>query len=114
MEALKKNPFYILELRPDCSAMDVKRQGQKLLGMMQLGLSSAKRYPTPFGKQERSETDIRNAIAALRDPDKRLLFEIWASLSPKTDIPSVPEEEPVERAGWSKGFPILKTWREQG
>jgi hypothetical protein len=34
------NPFYVLGLRPDCARVDVEREGQKLLGMLGLGLKA--------------------------------------------------------------------------
>ena len=38
---LAENPFYVLGLRPECGRLDVEREGQKLLGMLELGLKSA-------------------------------------------------------------------------
>jgi hypothetical protein len=84
---LRDNAFYVLELPITASPHDVERQGQKLLGMLKLGLSSAARYPTPVGEGTRDEDKVRVAMAKLRDPDRRLEEELWARL------PARPAEE---------------------
>ena len=75
-----ENPFYILGLAPDCSWQDIEREGQKLLGMLTLGISTAMVYETPLGPQTRSHEQVRAAMAELRDPERRILHEIWAAL----------------------------------
>lgn len=77
---LRDNAFYVLDLPVAASQHDVERQGQKLLGMLKLGLSSATRYPTPVGEGTRDEDKVRVAMAKLRDPDRRLEEELWARL----------------------------------
>lgn len=72
------NPFYVLGLGPDCSRTEVEREGQKLLGMLELGLSAARRYTTPLGTRERTSDKVRQAMAELRDPERRLGHELWA------------------------------------
>lgn len=72
------NPFWILELAVDASAEQVERQGEKLLSMLTLGIADAARYSTPFGPQERTAERVREAIAELRDPNRRLIHEWWA------------------------------------
>jgi hypothetical protein len=79
---LADNPFHVLGLRPDCSRADVEREGQKLLAMLELGLSAARRYTSPLGEHERSAEQVREAMAELRDPDRRLIHELWAGLAP--------------------------------
>lgn len=76
------NPFYILGLSPECSRIEIEREGQKLLGMLQVGLSAAKTYTSPLGRHERTSDRVREAMAELRDPEKRLNHELWARLSP--------------------------------
>lgn len=83
------NPFYILELSPRCSAVEVERQGQKLLAMLELGLVEAETYDTPFGVRSRSADAVRLAMAELRDPDRRLLHELWAAMDPSGPIEHV-------------------------
>lgn len=72
------NPFHVLGLSPDCSRAEIEREGQKLLGMLELGLSAARTYHTPLGKFERTTESVREAMAELRDPDRRLGHELWA------------------------------------
>lgn len=80
LSRLRDNAFYVLEVPITASRHDVERQGQKLLGMLELGLSSATRYPTPVGVGERDADKVRGALARLRDPDKRLEEELWGRL----------------------------------
>lgn len=81
-ERLAANPFYVLELRPACSRAEVERAGQKLLGMLELDLSAARRYRSPLGSHARTPELVRASMAELRDPDRRLLHELWARLDP--------------------------------
>ncbi len=76
---LLENPFYVLELAPDCSRADIERAGQKLLAMLELGLSGADRYATPLGDGRRDTAKVREAMAELRDPQRRLLHELWVA-----------------------------------
>ncbi|EYF02953.1 hypothetical protein [Chondromyces apiculatus] len=89
---IRDNPFYVLGLRPAATRMEVEREGQKLLGMLELKLKSAGTYATPVGPGERTPDKVRRAMAELRDPEKRLGHELWARLTPDSG------EEP-ERSG---------------
>ncbi len=88
---LVENPFYVLGLRPECGRLDVEREGQKLLGMLELRLKSAATYMSPLGPQPRSAERVRAAMAELRNPDRRLLHEFWARLPPRPEPPKPPE-----------------------
>ncbi|MBL9041598.1 MAG: hypothetical protein JNM83_08355 [Myxococcales bacterium] len=83
-ERFLENPFYVLGVRPDCTRAELEREGQKLLGMLELGLPAAKKYQTPIGEAERTPELLRVAMAELRDPHKRLLHEVWAQLPAET------------------------------
>ena len=87
---IRDNAFHVLELTPSCSRLDVERQGQKLLAMLELGLSAAAKYPTPVGPATRDADKVRLAMAKLRDPDRRLEEELWARLT----IPDPSKKEP--------------------
>lgn len=89
-EPLADNPFHVLGLRPDCTRVDVEREGQKLLGMLGLKLKSAVTYMSPLGPRARTEDKVRAAMAALRDHEKRLGHEFWASLPPPAAPPKPP------------------------
>ena len=110
-ERLAHNPFYVLELDPECSRAEVERQGQKLLGMLELELSAASHYDTPLGRQRRTPEQVRAAMAELRDPDRRLLHELWATLGPQpVSEPSADSEshddEPLDAD--LSAFPALR------
>ena len=76
------NPFFVLGLPVTATRAEVEREGTKLLGMLELGLSSATTFATPMGRMPRTAEDVRAAMAELRDPDKRLAHELWAQVSP--------------------------------
>src|SRR5690606_10851507 len=76
------NPFYVLGLRPDCARAEIEREGQKLIGMLELELSAAQTYRSPVGVHRRTPELVREAMAELRDPNRRLLHELWATLEP--------------------------------
>lgn len=116
---LRDNAFYVLELSPSCSRLEVERQGQKLLAMLELGLAAAAQYPTPVGPGSRDADKVRLATAKLRDPDKRVEEELWARLPVHTtkidedadlglhDLPAVPRQdrpwdEALAALGWRR------------
>lgn len=88
---IRDNAFHVLELAPSCNRLDVERQGQKLLAMLELGLASAASYPTPVGPAARDADKVRLAMAKLRDPDRRLEEELWARLRASSKQPVSPD-----------------------
>lgn len=113
LDRIRQNPFYVLDLRPSASMAEIERQGQKLLGMVELGISSAKRYSTPAGEESRDADLIRRAVAELRDPQRRLAHELWAALPPKPVKPFRSEAKATSDAGpkadapWPEAFEAL-------
>lgn len=107
---LRENAFHVLGLRPSCTRMEVEREGQKLLAMLELGLAEAAHYDTPVGRMPRTSETVRAAMASLRDPDTRLLHALWAQLSPGDTTPSqapssqqaAPWPEATARLGWRR------------
>ncbi len=73
-----ENPFFVLGLPTSASLADVERTSQKLVAQLTIGAESAKTYASPFGLQQRDESKVRAAAAALRSPQQRLLCELWA------------------------------------
>jgi hypothetical protein len=71
------NPFRVLELPVDATAEAVERKGELLLSMLALGMAEAARFQTPLGVEERTPEMVREALAELRNPDRRLLHEWW-------------------------------------
>jgi hypothetical protein len=86
----QENPFYVLGLPPDASRSDIERTAQKLLAELAIGRDGARTYATPLGPIERTEERVRTAVAELRDPRKRLSYEIWAE-TPASEAP--PDDE---------------------
>jgi len=74
-----ENPFLVLGVAPEASRIEVEREAQKLLGMLELGLEAAAVYRTPFGPRRRTPELVRTAVATLRDPARRLVAELWAA-----------------------------------
>lgn len=74
-----ENPFFVLELPTTATPIEVERQKQKLLGMLELDLQQARQYATPLGPRERSSELVRRAAETLQDPARRLVWELWAA-----------------------------------
>ena len=84
------NPFFVLGLSCDASRLELEREAQKLLGMLELGFPGALTYATPVGPRPRTAESVRAAVATLRDPYQRLVAELWARHAPPL------RETPVE------------------
>ncbi|MEJ7604640.1 MAG: hypothetical protein WKG01_42700 [Kofleriaceae bacterium] len=80
---IAENPFFVLGLDPDASRIEVEREAQKLLCMLELEFAAAQHYDTPVGPQPRTSEAVRAAVAALRDPYRRLVAELWARHVPR-------------------------------
>ncbi len=85
---LAENPFFVLELPPTATPMEIERQGKKLLGMLELELASAQTFPTPYGAKLRTPERVREAVQLLLDPARRLPFEPWAAWTPSSSSSS--------------------------
>lgn len=122
--ALLDNPFLILELDPDCSRAEVERAGQKLMAMLEVGLAGADRYPTPRGDRPRDADSVREAMAQLRDPQRRLYHELWVSsdaapvqlaadFAPGLEPSGDPDFDPPTPSPRASGFAALRAlgWR---
>ena len=79
---LGDNPFFVLGLPVETSRIEIEREAQKLLGMLELGFAQALTYQTPLGSRPRTPELVRAAVAALRDPYRRLIAELWARHAP--------------------------------
>jgi curved DNA-binding protein CbpA len=77
----RSNPFFVLDVSPQASRTEVERAGQKLLGLLALGATGADRYDTPFGPATRDADAVRRALALLRDPNERVIQELWAQVT---------------------------------
>ncbi|HEU4734539.1 MAG TPA: hypothetical protein VFT22_41900 [Kofleriaceae bacterium] len=90
---LDENPFFVLGVSAEASRIEIEREAQKLLGMLELGFAEARTYATPLGPRERTAEMVRAAVAALRDPSRRLVAELWAR-----HAPPAPAEPPAREA----------------
>jgi hypothetical protein len=107
-QRIAQNPFYVLGLAVDCSRAEIEREGQKLLGMLALDLAAALTYRSPLGEHPRTAEAVREAMAELRDPERRLMHEMWARLQPGPD-----RTRPDEGAGGGDtGRPVAAPWPE--
>jgi curved DNA-binding protein CbpA len=77
---LAENPFFVLELPPTASRVEIERAGQRLLAELALNREGSMSYRTPVGKMERTADAIRAAVSELRDPARRLEHELWAAV----------------------------------
>jgi hypothetical protein len=89
------NPFFVLGVGPDASRIEIEREAQKLLGMLELGFAEVQTYGTPVGPQPRTAEAVRAAVAALRDPYRRLVAELWARHAPPAVAEAPPRAEPA-------------------
>ena len=80
VKAIAENPFYVLGVGAQSSRQDIERQGQKLLSMLALDAAESRTYSTPVGDQPRTPELVRSSLAELRNPERRLLHEILATL----------------------------------
>ncbi len=100
---LERNPFFVLELDAGARAVDVDRQGKRLLAELELGRASAAAFPSPFGRQKRDEAAVRAAMASLRDPRLRALYALFV---PPRDRWSDADVDPAPAAA-PHGYPEL-------
>src|SRR5689334_9679445 len=101
LDRIADNPFYVLGLSPSCARAEIEREGQKLIGMLELELSQAATYQTPLGPRPRTVDKVRAAMAELRDPEKRLVHELWARL-PAEALPEPPRDGDERPAPWAE------------
>lgn len=103
---LADNPFFVLAIAPDATRIEIEREAQKLLGMLELGFEAAGAYATPLGPRPRTAEAVRAAVAVLRDPYQRLLAELWARHAPASL-----EAAPAAQAAAATGLRKKLGWR---
>lgn len=100
-ERIAQNPFYVLGVTPTATRTELEREGNKLLSMLQLGLKESKVYRSPMGEHPRTEEAVREAMAELRDPKRRLVHELLAALP----INAAPRAAPSANASDAPAWP---------
>ncbi len=98
----------MLGLPPDTSRIEIEREAQKLLGMLELGFVDAKTYRTPVGPRARTAELVRAAVAALRDPGQRLQAELWFVPADATE--AAPPPPPASPAPSPSSETRTSTW----
>jgi hypothetical protein len=112
LAAWRGNPFFVLEVPTDATPAEVERAGQRLLALLALGSAAAETYQTPLGPATRDADRVRQALAALRDPQQRVLHELWANVGPAGGPASGHSNAgrcagPWEEAGYALGWSDL-------
>ena len=102
---ISENPLLVLGLGAGASRIEIEREAQKLLGMIELGFAEAMTYATPLGPMARTADAVRAAVAALRDPAQRLAAELWLV---EGAVPAVERVEEKGPAGWDDARAILE------
>lgn len=107
LERVTANPFFVLGLTPSASRVEVERAGQRLLALLGVKSAAAAHYRTPLGEFARDEDKVRTALAQLREPEQRVLWELWAEVSAER-VPRVNVYPEAHRLlGWRRA------WRSQ-
>jgi hypothetical protein len=109
-----ENPFFVLGLVPNAAREEVEREGKKLLGQLELGVSSAKTYRSPMGTHERTAERVRDALVALRDVEQRLVAEQWAQALEATSEGAVSVDSHTASSnedGYPAAFVAAGFWR---
>lgn len=98
----RHNPFFVLEVATGSTRVEIERAAQKLLALMAVGSPKANRCETPLGTIERDADRVRAALAALRDPNTRVVHEFWANVSLEEATGTSTEQ------GWEEGDGVAK------
>ncbi len=105
---LGDNPLLVLGLGLGATRMEIERQAQLLLGMLELGFADAARFATPLGPRPRTPDLVRAAAAALRDPGQRLQAELWFVPADATE--AAPPPPPASPAPSPSSETRTSTW----
>ncbi len=73
---IDRNPFHVLDVPITASRAEIERAAQKLLAMLEIGVGSAAEHPSPLGPRPRTADLVRQSVADLRDPAKRIRAEL--------------------------------------
>jgi hypothetical protein len=100
----RANPFFVLGIDTGAPRAEVERAGQLLLALLAVGKAGSADYATPLGPATRDDDAVRQALATLRDPNERVIEELWAAVAPGSDAtPRDPPAQPWDAApaiGW--------------
>ncbi|MDJ0654652.1 MAG: hypothetical protein QNJ40_10885 [Xanthomonadales bacterium] len=83
-------PFWVLELGPECSDIQVEKAAREITAKLALGVPGAADFQAVPGTLQRDEALVREARNLLLDPDQRLLAEFWY-IDPGSRVPGADE-----------------------
>lgn len=98
----RNNPFFVLEVPIDAAPGEVEHAGQRLLALIAIGSAGVEHFMTPLGAGRRDADKVRQALAALRNPNERVLHELWANIDvgeQQTRKPGSGRQPPGRSAG---------------
>jgi hypothetical protein len=84
------NAFLVLEQPTSASPQDIESATQRLLTALERGLPAAQRYSTPVGPRLRDAGTVEEAAETLRDPDRRVVHELWAEVGSEPYLDETP------------------------
>ena len=109
VEQMRNNPFFVLEVTPQATAVEVERAAQRWLALLEVGGTRARTFETPFGPAERTVELVRQSLAALRIPQQRALFELLSQVRLPAPQPGgqrgAPWPEAAAAIGWNSPWP---------
>jgi hypothetical protein len=95
----------VLELPTRATWSEIERRADTLREALR-STDAIDSYPTPAGSRRRIAADIDAAVEALRDPDARLVHELWAAVPPRRE----PKTADAAMPGWSQAMTAFG-WR---
>jgi len=105
-EHTRPNPFDVLGVPTNASQLEIRRAADRLLASLSLGLEEDRFFETDEGRYERTEQCVREAHAALSQPETRFMHEVsagsmHAAPDSATSAPAPPRLPSVGRLmGW--------------
>ncbi|MCP4502462.1 MAG: hypothetical protein GY822_21125 [Deltaproteobacteria bacterium] len=85
-----ENPYFILGLKGPATPLQIERQKQKCLALIEAKGGTPLKSTSPLGKVAASADDVRRAAARLQDPFQRLWCAFWAEVF--REVPPRPDE----------------------
>jgi hypothetical protein len=79
IDRVSENPFHVLGVAPTATRMEIEREAQKLLGMIELGFAAALTYQTPLGP--RTRTAVIAAFNTVNDARPAASTAAWSTIT---------------------------------
>jgi hypothetical protein len=103
----RDNPYFVLEVSTEATPGEIEREGRKILGLIEVGAMRGSEYTCPLGTFPRDATMVREAIAALHDPNRRAREACLVKLlgGPRAGANQVDLDAPLDDAFAIGGYP---------